>query len=175
MINCDTAKRMLSEYIENALLPEDKAAIDLHLQQCASCKHVFDDVVFLTSKLRQLPTVQTSEQFDSALRTRISNSMMLDDHALLSRKNITFGLSGAALIAAITFFILTTVNTPNGTLPNNNAAQGINQQQQMAAPIFANPALKTAAKGFSNIKDTVKHPPANVNQESIKLVDQERH
>ncbi|HHE55808.1 MAG TPA: zf-HC2 domain-containing protein [Caldithrix abyssi] len=178
MISCDTAKRMLSDYIESNLPSDEQAAVDDHLNHCPDCKRVFDDVIFLTAKLHQLPPITTSGDFDSQLRLRISGGAFDDSPSTFSRRNLTFGLSGAALIAMITFFILTTINTPTGEF-NESATPsgGINQtQQQMASPILAQPSLsKSSVHEFQNQQDSVKKNPARINQDQLKLVDQEKH
>ena len=178
MISCDTAKRMLSDYIESNLPPDQHAVVDEHLNRCLDCKRVFNDVIFLTAKLRQLPPVTTSGEFDSQLRLRIAGNSSSEGASTFSKRNLTFGLSGAALIAMITFFILTTINSPTGQL-NETAAPGggINQtQRQMASPILAQPSLsKTTTQEFHNHQDTVKNDPARINQNQLKLVDQEKH
>ncbi len=177
MINCDTAKRMLSDYIERELPPEDQAAVDDHLSQCAECKHVFDNVMFLTLKLQQLPPVTTSENFDSQLRLRISGDFVQEPTATFTKRSLTFGLSGAALIAMITFFVLTTINTPDMDLQDGVTPGGINQtQQQMASPILAQPSItKSSSRVFQNTQDTVKNNPAVLESDQVKLVDQEKH
>lgn len=178
MISCDTAKRMLSDYIESNLPPDEQAAVDDHLSQCTDCKRVFDDVIFLTTKLHQLPPITTSGDFDSELRLKISSGALDDNPSTFSRRNLTFGLSGAALIAMITFFILTTINTPTNEFDKSaTPSGGINQtQQQMASPILAQPSLsKTSVRGFQNQQDSVKKNPARINQDQVKLVDQEKN
>ncbi len=178
MISCDTAKRMLSDYIENNLPPDQRQSVDAHLSSCHECKHVFDDVIFLTEKLRQLPPVSTSDEFDSQLRFRISGDYQEGSSSPFSKRHLTFGLSGAALIAMLTFFILTTINTPseNFTEPIN-PGRGISQpQQQMASPILAQPSISnTTVQNFRQEKDSVNQNPATLNQNQLKLVDQEKH
>ncbi|MHB2154146.1 zf-HC2 domain-containing protein [Calditrichota bacterium GD2] len=177
MISCDTAKRMLSDYIESNLPSEDQATVDDHLNHCAECKHVFDDVMFLTVKLRQLPPITTSEDFDSQLRLRISGELSSESPSTFNKRSLTFGLSGAALIAMITFFVLTTLNTPTITV-QETASPGrmAPQQQQMASPILAQPSItKSNMRTFQNRQDTVKNNPAVIDRDQLKLVDQEKH
>ncbi len=174
MMSCDTAKRMLSDYIERTLSPDDFSSVEEHLMRCPDCKHIFEDVAYLTEKLRSLPLVQTTEEFDTQLRLRISDEFMME-HPIITKKNLTFGLSGAALIAVIAFFIVTTMNTNTVPMAPPSSDNVMNQTQQMASPIISNRALKTAASNFSGKKDTIRQEPQTLDRDKIKLVDQEKH
>ncbi|NCC47525.1 MAG: zf-HC2 domain-containing protein [Clostridia bacterium] len=37
-LNCDQAREMLAEYLDNSLLPEDRQRLQLHLDHCESCR-----------------------------------------------------------------------------------------------------------------------------------------
>lgn len=173
MISCDTAKSMLSAYLEHTLNPDERSSVEEHLSHCYECKRVFDDVAFLTAKLRTLPTIQPSEDFDGQLRLRIAENYTQTSHPVFTKKGFTFGLSGAALIAVITFFVLTT-NTPEPQpLIQQSSNQIINKANQMAAPLVRNQAIKsTTAARLANDEDSLNQQPQQVNQGNIKLVDQ---
>ncbi len=41
-MNCAQARRELSNYLENEVSPEVRAAIDAHLRHCRNCNVIFD-------------------------------------------------------------------------------------------------------------------------------------
>ncbi len=173
MISCDTAKSMLSDYLEHTLTPDERSSVEEHLSQCHECKRVYDDVAFLTAKLRALPAIQTSEDFDGQLRLRISENYAQTNHPVISKKGFTFGLSGAALIAVITFFILTTNSPEPQPLIQQSSNQIINTANQVSSPIVRTQSVSNAAPvEIANDNDSLNQQPQKVNQENIKLVDQ---
>lgn len=173
MISCDTAKSMLSDYLEHTLTPDERSSIEEHLSHCYECKHVFDDVAFLTAKLRALPSIHPSDDFDGQLRLRIAGNYAQTVHPVLSKKGFTFGLSGAALLAVITFFILTTNSPEPRPLIQPSTNQIINKANQMVSPIARTQSVKDVTPvGIANKNDSLTQQPQKVNQENIKLVDQ---
>ncbi|RLD14503.1 hypothetical protein DRI50_05295 [candidate division KSB1 bacterium] len=173
MISCDTAKSMLSDYMEHTLSPDERSSVEEHLSQCLECKRVFDDVAFLTQKLRTLPSIQPSENFDGQLRLRIAGNYSQASHPVVSRKGFTFGLSGAALIAVITFFVLTTNSPEPQPLIQPASNQVINRANQIASPIAHSKELQSASTAkLANSNDSLTEQPQKVNQNNIKLVDQ---
>jgi predicted anti-sigma-YlaC factor YlaD len=174
MISCDNAKNMLSDYLEQTLSPEQVSLVDEHLAHCHECKRVFDDVAFLTQKMRELPHAQTSENFDGQLRLRISRDFRSAEHPVFSKRGLTFGFSGAVLIAVITFFIISTNNPENGTLIQSSSNQVINQAGQMGPTVIGKRTLPQANPvDFSTPMDSMDNVPQKVDQSKIKLVDQE--
>ncbi len=176
MISCDTAKNMLSDYLEHTLSPDERSSVEEHLSHCYQCKRVFDDVAYLTEKLRALPTIQPSEDFDGQLRLRIAENYAPSTHSVLSKKGFTFGLSGAALIAVITFFVLTTNSPEPQPLIQQSTNRLINKANQISAPIVRNQtAPNNAPVKLADQNDSLTQEPQKVNQANIKLVDQVRN
>ena len=173
MISCDTAKNMLSDYLEHTLSPDEQSSVEEHLAHCYQCKRVFDDVAYLTEKLRALPVIQPSEDFDGQLRLRIAEEYAQNTHPVISKKGFTFGLSGAALIAVITFFVLTTNSPEPQPLIQQSTNQIISKANQMSAPIVRNQAVRNnPAVKLADQNDSLNQQPQKVNQANIKLVDQ---
>lgn len=174
MISCDTAKSMLSDYFEKTLTAEEMSSVEEHLAHCHECKQVFEDVAFLTQKLRELPAIQTSENFDGQLRLRISKDYAANEHTVPLKKGLTFGFSGAVLIALITFFIISTNNPDQGTIIQPSSNQVINQAGQISSPIITKRTVpQSNAANLATPLDTIKSAPQKIDQNKIKLVDQE--
>ncbi len=176
MISCDIAKSMLSDYLEKKLTPDELSAVEEHLAHCHECKRVFDDVAFLTTKLRQLPAVHTSENFDGQLRLRIAGNYASEEHPVFLKKGLTFGFSGAVLIAVITFFIISTNSPDPGTVLQPSTNQLINQAGQMGPTVMTKGSLqKNTVSNLTTPNDSIHREPQKVDQDKIKLVDQEKN
>jgi hypothetical protein len=71
MKNCERFTELLSDYAENGLASAEKRELDVHLQQCSECRSAAAGVVNLRYRLRQMPALKTSPDFETILRTRI--------------------------------------------------------------------------------------------------------
>ena len=81
MMQCDTIKEMLSDYIDNSLEPSLKSQIKEHLEACLGCKKLVQQVKAITAQLNQAPKVKASAEFEKNLRSRIKEA----DKITLSR------------------------------------------------------------------------------------------
>ncbi|GEM_PF-1625636 len=175
MMSCDTAKRMLSEYVDHALNEQDRFQVEAHLQQCPDCRKVFSDVEYLTQRLRRAQTVQVSADFDSQLRTRImDDSQNIPEKGLPIRK-MSFGFSGAVVVAAVTFFFFSQLSTPPDG-QNSVSHSTMSNVRQFSLPVKGKPIEnQTAMSSVDKIsEDSLKNPPLPVDESKIKLVGQER-
>jgi len=175
MISCDTVKTMLSDYLDLAVNPELRQQIDRHLQQCPECQKVYTDVQVITQRLRSSEVVQVSPDFNQKLRSRIMQSDMRGERTFTVR-NLSFGVSGAAVVAALSFFVMSELSTPS-----SNVGSPVVHQVQPAMQIQASNSTvqKIGEQGavLANRdvqKDSLKKTPETVDKNQIKLVDQGR-
>lgn len=169
MSSCHNTKILFSDYLDDFLSPTQKKAVDAHLAVCSECKISLQQVKYLTKRLHDVTNISASRNFDQSLRARIINKEPAASRTGAIR-NITFGFSGVAVFAALTFFIMSTVNTPTIDSPQNtisNAPQKTHQQ------LFS-PSTKTQSDLASETQkmDSLKNKPAQVDQK-IQLVGQE--
>ena len=170
MKSCDNAKALFSDYIDGLLTPEQRAGVDAHTAVCAECRTVLKQVTHLTQRIHTVAAVSASPVFDQNLRARImTNNEGLHQTSL--KRNFTFGFSGAAVLAALTFFVLSTFEGPavetvpagiSGAAPK--AKPELIRQQTTPQPALAAETLK---------KDSLKNTPAHVDQK-IQLVGQDK-
>ncbi|MGH7449741.1 MAG: zf-HC2 domain-containing protein [bacterium] len=110
MKNCERFVGLLSDYADSTMAPAEKSEFAAHLKECAECNSAAEGVVNLRQNLRRLPALQTSQDFETILRTRIK----LDRRANMapvwnmryagSRRVVSY--SAAAALAMVCVFYL---------------------------------------------------------------------
>ncbi len=170
MNTCDNAKAHFSDYIDGLLTPEEQAQVEAHTAVCAECRTVLQQVTQLTERIHTVAAISASDAFDQNLRARIMGTFPADPKPSYKR-TFTFGFSGAAVLAALTFFVLSTFDGSNvETVPAGisgaapKAQPELIRQDALPHPSLASETLK---------KDSLKNSPAHVDQK-IQLVGQEK-
>jgi len=170
MNTCDNTKALFSDYIDELLTSEQRAKVEAHIAVCADCRTVLQQVTLLTKRIQMIASISASDTFDQNLRARIMGNLPSDSKPSFKR-SFTFGFSGAAVLAALTFFILSTFDAPtietvpagiSGAAPK--AQPELIQKNAVPQPALASETLK---------KDSLKNSPARVDQK-IQLVGQEK-
>ena len=69
-MNCEQVEDLLSAYLDNALAPEERRSVALHLHQCNRCSSILADFRRFDALLSQLPRVTPGQE----LRERIFSS-----------------------------------------------------------------------------------------------------
>ncbi len=174
MISCDTVKSMLSDYLDLAVNPDLRQQIDLHLQQCPECQKVYMDVQALTQRLRSSEVVQVSPDFNQKLRSRIMHSDM-DGERTFTMRNLSFGVSGAVVVAAVSFFAMSELSAPSTTNVDAPMVHQVQPSMQIKATNTEAQKLTGQETILANSdvqKDSLKKTPETVDKNQIKLVDQ---
>jgi len=172
MISCDTAKNLLSDYLDRNLGQEQFTQIEEHLGRCPECRQVFNDVRFLTAKLRVAVRFSTSDQFDQNLRSRI-RSQQQESKPIISKRGFSYGFSGAVVLAGVTFLV---INNFSSAPPAGQNILPTAVSARQAAPIRVQKPLAAQAKTQQQIipKDSLKDKPFSADPNKIKLTGQER-
>lgn len=181
MAFCDTIKEMLSNHLENTLGVIDKSEVQRHLDQCPTCQQVYRQVQVLTQRLRSTAAIRTSPEFEKNLRAKIFANPV-QSRNIFPLRNIFYGLSGAAAVAAASFLIVSNLsNTANPEVSNSVHPQVSNpvttNQQVISAPLKAQNPMAQPDPVVANKpekQDTLKKEPMQISKEQIKLVDQQR-
>ncbi len=69
-MNCEQVEELLSAYLDNALAPEERRVVAVHLHQCTRCSSILADFRRHDALLSQLPRVNPGQD----LRERIFSS-----------------------------------------------------------------------------------------------------
>lgn len=70
MINCKETVELITEYLEQALLPEIEAQVKAHLATCPGCTVYLDQMQQTIQTLRQLTDETVAEETKQALLER---------------------------------------------------------------------------------------------------------
>ncbi len=70
-MDCETTEHQLGLYLDKALAPEDRAALDAHLADCAPCARELAGMTEMVSALVPRSRVQVPERLWSAIETRL--------------------------------------------------------------------------------------------------------
>lgn len=117
MKKCKRFKKLISDYIEGALKGTDKSSFENHLEECIDCAETVSRVDKLSTKLKKLKQIQTSEDFDTVLHTRIRIESGIGRRRLHEivwswpAKIPVYGMSLAIIVIAIVL-VLEQVNEP---------------------------------------------------------------
>ena len=72
MNSCQKFSELFSEYLEKALVEEDRRDLEKHLQSCPPCQQAVDRLIKLRRNLKSLGAIAVSPTFETVLRTRMS-------------------------------------------------------------------------------------------------------
>ncbi len=75
MKRCKFYQSLLPLYQSDELAEEEKAALEMHLQECPSCRRIVQEQRSLTQQLAALPMYEPSDQLMTALRRRLTASL----------------------------------------------------------------------------------------------------
>ena len=175
MISCDHTKSLFSDYIENSLNADALQSVNHHLERCPDCRQVFNNLQFLNARLKTVRQVKTSADFDRNLRQRIL-SQGQEEKPLITVRGFSFGFSGAAVIAAATFLVFNTF-APKENATHSVPPAGITTPVSRSAPpvMVQNPVVAHKNNEENLVpKDSIKQIPVSVDQNKIKLAEQEK-
>lgn len=75
MTPCQRYKQQLFDYIDNDIDVITRKEISKHLESCAECCQFVEQIKALRSRLKALPKVQLSDDFQAVLRERIRHEL----------------------------------------------------------------------------------------------------
>lgn len=170
MTVCDRIKVLFSDYLDQTISLQQKQEVEAHLSNCIDCRQTLDQVQFLSARLQDVQTISTPATFDSDLRARIMGQQQSASGNFGVARNLGLGFSGVLVFAALTFFVMTTVNAPeNGQLSGTGST--INKAKPAMRALAPSATPQLAAERTEN--DSLKNEPAHLDQK-IQLVDQEK-
>ena len=116
MNTCKRLSGSFSDYVENAMLPEQRHALEAHLSACAPCRAEVVRLQNLRSTLSRLPQLQAPPDFDALLRARLRRE---GKHAAaLAQRRPRLAIRFAAFAAAgvLAFFAMSSLLRQNAGL-----------------------------------------------------------
>ncbi len=175
MISCDRAKELLSAFLEGELSPDLKLAMESHLQVCQNCQQLGADVTFISQKMHVIKPINTSEQFDQQLRSRIINDPKLQHkQSQFPVQKLSFAFSGIVVIAALYFFVFNDFNATNPVMPVSSpdpAASTFRNQQPAPSQNPVTYDQQAERETTPPPSDSLNNQPEKLDQERIRLID----
>lgn len=167
---CDNTRSLFSDYLDKQLTPDQKSEFDAHLTHCAECRLALQQVTFLTHRMQNMTAIHPSVDFDQNLRAKIMVPNTLE-HKPGTMRNLIIGSSSVAVFAALTFFAISTVSTPElDSSPNTISRSTDNVPQQ---PVVQPQKTQPTLAAESQVNDSLSNTPAQLDPNKIKLVDQQ--
>jgi predicted anti-sigma-YlaC factor YlaD len=176
MMQCDTIKEMLSDYIDDSIEPGLKSQINEHLGSCPDCSKLVQQVRTITTRLSQTQSVKTSIDFDKNLRARIMGTEKTNTSSIPFRGMI-YGLSGVTAAVAVYFITTTTIfsGSSDSIQPVNfqtpTTSTQPNQITRQQPQVNIQPVNNTQDM---LVVDSTKSKPAPLENRDINLVGSEK-
>lgn len=98
MNNCEDIKRRLNLYLDNELQGDDRAAIEAHLSECASCAAIFERELTFINAIRESGPLHSASP---ELRARVQATLAGSQQPVVSRSRLRFGLAIAAALLVL--------------------------------------------------------------------------
>lgn len=98
MNNCEDIKRRLNLYLDNELQGDDRAAIEAHLSECASCAAIFERELTFINAIRESGPLHSASR---ELRARVQATLAGSQQPVVSRSRLRFGLAIAAALLVL--------------------------------------------------------------------------
>ncbi len=123
-MECADIKALMSEYLDDALDPRTKEALDEHISTCGSCEKELGALKAVIHELGSLKPKAAPDDFLDRLHERLERGTILERvrRKLFSPFHIKFPLelAGAALVAVLVFAVLNVQLAQRGTAPRSD-------------------------------------------------------
>jgi len=128
MTNCQTIRPRLSEFVDDALDPQTRAAVDAHLAACAACSALVDDLSRLRSAARRLGPIDPPERLwiDVDRQVRQDRAIAPNEAAQTSDIGAVWqwiGLAAALVVVTLGVYAVQHRNAPQPTADISHANQ----------------------------------------------------
>jgi len=110
MINCDSNKELMSDYLENEIEADMKNEVVQHLAVCPACSLMFQKAKVLITKLTEMNNMTVSVGFDGNLAARLA-----DIRRHPNSKKMSYFIRGAAVGAATAGVLFIGMNGDSNT------------------------------------------------------------
>jgi len=176
MMQCDTIKEMLSDYIDDTIDPDVKLQIKEHLEACPACNTLIQQVKVITNRLNHAQSIKTSADFDKNLRARIMGSDKTNTSTVPVRRMI-YGLSGLTAAVAVYFITTSTLFTetnPDQVTPSNFQTTTSAQPNQVVTQQPSTNIQPVVDSKQTLVRDSSESRPTPLERREIQLVDEEK-
>ncbi len=129
MNTCESFSESFSDYVENAVLPEQRQTMDVHLSRCSSCQATVARLSSLRSRLRTLPRVKTSPDFEAILRARIMLERKKSRVSTFAPRVARMPRAAVYALAGLTILLATSVILRGWQSPEAYTKRALNSEE----------------------------------------------
>ena len=119
-MNCREAAELISAWHDGELSPEDRATVQSHVENCASCAERLRDIRRVDELMAELPGIEVSPTFGDELARRLEQRTPV--RVFFGSWTVRYGLAAAVLVIAVSLASLRTAPavrpTDSASLPN---------------------------------------------------------
>ena len=154
MINCDSNKELMSDYLENEIEAEMKNEVVRHLAVCPACSLMFQKARILITKLTEMNNMTVSVGFDGNMAARLA-----DIRRHPNSKKMSYFIRGAAVGAATAGVLFVGMNGDSKTATDveNISRSSLSKDIKMtAATLDSVQADSLAGKKPGNLEKRIK-------------------
>ncbi len=72
-MNCTDTQNLLDDYLDNDLTANDHRLMDFHINNCSSCKQLFDEAMAIREALKTLPVKDSTVDFEGRVFAEVRN------------------------------------------------------------------------------------------------------
>ncbi|VAW57028.1 hypothetical protein MNBD_GAMMA07-1466 [hydrothermal vent metagenome] len=104
-MNCTNIQARLDDYIDNGILLNERTVIELHINNCMTCKQHFDEIKSIRNALKALPIPEVSADFESRMFAHVrkhqaqknTDGRFISGFATAIAASVFFWIAGSAL------------------------------------------------------------------------------
>lgn len=174
-MNCYRFTEILSDFVENNLSISERNSAESHLNQCDSCKILFEDMNELLRSVTSLHTVSCHEKFMEKLKKQVN---------ALKEKNDKQGpaiwyrfAKPLSAVAALFFIISAGYISYNAYFPDLNPAQPVFQAESPNIETAPDPVLQRKVLDLTSKPlnaDSSRYDDINNFNKQIRLVNDKK-
>ncbi len=173
-MNCYRFNEIASDYIEGTLTISETQQADAHLQSCAECRSLADDLRDYARSLKTLDSFECSANFDDRLKARLMETGRKKSpsrSAFLYSFMRPLSAAAAVILVVSALYISYTAYYPNlSPLSGESEAAAIPPGQHLSAPQGYAPAGETRLASQPQLPDSSQDNRPNFDDE-IRLVN----
>ncbi len=137
-MNCAEFEILISAYADNETTGRENNQVRMHLNSCKKCAAELEKILSLKRTLSALSESATEPFFETRLFARIENAW---DRRRLFIKRISYGLSGAVIVATIVVYSIISIKPPSAVDVSDllaTEAAGYNFENELLSIYYTN-------------------------------------
>ena len=173
-MDCDKFRMNFSNYLEGELHFEERKRLDDHFSICPECYEIYRRMSDIQRKLKNLPPLHTSPDFERRLQQSIVRQNQPAGFIPTQLQNWKLPAMGSAIVVATVSLFLVFNNSPAPEGPETNAPYNTAAPQIQGSPAKqSNLSTSTGSSTYESttlIPDSLVMDSTRVKRENIQQV-----